>query len=431
MGTLPLANPKQSARSRSGAWYRYYAGYSPEFVRDALRIAGSESDVSHVLDPWVGVGTTCVIAAECGHAATGVDINPALVIIARAQLLRSDVAESLDALTEKILEGARRCPNAGPEDDPLIRWFAPSSARCLRALERSIFQLLVASSSDRSLIDVGLERASSLAAFFYVVLFRVVRSHLRGATSSNPTWVKAMVPPQKRARPSPDKLYETFRVAQRALTGSLRIRAKTTSHAEPTQEIVHGSSTSLNLSDESVDLIIGSPPYCTRIDYVASTRPELAVIGCGKADERVLRQMTLGSPTLPSGWRSDSCVPSQTAAEFLQHVRSHPTKASAGYYYRYFETYFEMLERSLREMHRVVRDKGLAFLVVQNSFYKNLLLDLPRVAAELATAHGWCLREQVHFPVERTMAAINRRARQHRNTFGAVETVLLIQRAVS
>lgn len=412
---------------RAEGWYRYYAGFSPEFVQDALQIVEAGSEPLNVLDPWVGAGTTCAIAANRGHLTTGVDINPALVVIAKARLLQSDISESLSALTEEIIAGADRAPLPNASDEPLLNWFGPSSASAIRALERSIFRLLVDPECNRTPIDLGLDHISALAAFFYVTLFKVARSRLRAADTSNPTWIKARVPPTNRARPQTKTLHDEFRRTQENLALFLGIGQGTKPKVERPPDVVLGSSTSLNLDDASIDLVITSPPYCTRIDYVAGVRPELAILGCDRNSLKALRHMTLGNPTVP---QSDETVANYvpSARKFLRKVKAHPSKASKSYYYRYFETYFKLLDSSLSEMYRVIRPGGSAFVVVQDSYYKEVHLDLPLVTSEIAEARGWANFYVFDFPVGRTMAVVNPKARSYRRDFSAVESVLLLER---
>jgi len=156
-------------------------------------------------------------------------------------------------------------------------------------------------------------------------------------------------------------------------------------------------------------------------------RPELAILGFDHRAAQALRWLTLGNPTLPKDPISNAVLCSQTATQFLERVKAHPSKASAGYYFRYFDTYFRMLESSFREMTRAVKSRASAFIVLQDSCYKELRLDLPRVAVEIGERHGWRLKRQFDFPIDRTMAAINPRARAHRQDFGATESVLFLR----
>ena len=55
-------------------WVPWIAGYSKQFVEDALERHTSRPSI--VLDPFAGVGTTLVEADRAGHEAIGFEINP-------------------------------------------------------------------------------------------------------------------------------------------------------------------------------------------------------------------------------------------------------------------------------------------------------------------------------------------------------------------
>ena len=69
---MPLITPKRYTTTAQGkaTWYSYYAGFSPDFVRNALDVMALPSK-SRVLDPWNGSGTTTEIADETGYTAVG------------------------------------------------------------------------------------------------------------------------------------------------------------------------------------------------------------------------------------------------------------------------------------------------------------------------------------------------------------------------
>lgn len=59
------------------------------------------------------------------------------------------------------------------------------------------------------------------------------------------------------------------------------------------------TSESLPLSSNSVDAIITSPPYCTRIDYAIATVLELAILGFSSENYLTeLRNKMIGTPTI-------------------------------------------------------------------------------------------------------------------------------------
>lgn len=78
-------------------------GLLRRFVEQALE---SATTAALVLDPWNGTGTTTVVAASKNIPAIGFDVNPALVVVSRARLIREAVRDKGYQLTPI---GGRRC----------------------------------------------------------------------------------------------------------------------------------------------------------------------------------------------------------------------------------------------------------------------------------------------------------------------------------
>ena len=57
-------------------WVPWIAGFSRQFVQDALARHLPASGAGVVLDPFAGVGTTLIEADLAGHDAVGFEINP-------------------------------------------------------------------------------------------------------------------------------------------------------------------------------------------------------------------------------------------------------------------------------------------------------------------------------------------------------------------
>jgi len=85
LGGAALSSPKQTTAERHSSLFPYYAGFSEAFVRDALDALQATAD-QIVLDPWNGSGTTTAVAKQGGLTSIGIDINPALAVVARARL---------------------------------------------------------------------------------------------------------------------------------------------------------------------------------------------------------------------------------------------------------------------------------------------------------------------------------------------------------
>lgn len=407
---LVLRSPKRGPSEFAGQrrWFSLYASFSQDFVRDAFLSLGL-GPRARVLDPWNGTGTTTAVARSLGYEAHGVDINPAMVLIARAREVQEQPRETLRALLTQVIQSAR-AKSPMPSEDPLLSWLQPSSAGAARALEsaiRTAFGLPIEPcvALDRSVI----EAVSPPLALLYVALFRSVREVLKGYRSSNPTWLRLPASPSNRLRPSPKRLRDEFkRTAEEMLSAFSK---KGSESRSPAQVLRIGSSDALPLEAQSIDGIVTSPPYCTRIDYVMSSRVELALLGYRDLTE--LRKASIGSPIVASTVQQPSPEWGDACNSLLQRIRLHPSKASSSYYYKTHVQYFRGLYASLCELDRVLKPGGKCVFVVQDSYYKELHNDLRRILTEMVSGLGWNLAERFSFPNRRNLVDINRNSRAH------------------
>jgi hypothetical protein len=410
-----VRSPKLSRRS---GWYPYYAGYSREFVEDAIVALAVHGD-HVVLDPWNGSGTTTAVANSLEIPAAGFDANPASVVVARARLLAKAVDSSLEPLARDLLAHSEKQHSGGDsaDDDALSAWFDKPSANAIRSLERTIRDKLSELGPDDDAATVA-DSLSTLASFYYVALFAVVRDLTTRFRTTNPTWVRSNAGAVVQV--SGSEIARLFQIHVQHLKERLNDAAKDAATVKV------GVSTALPLKDDSVDAVITSPPYCTRIDYIKSTLPELSVLGATSTELRALRDSMIGTPTMTEHpekqWESDAW--GKTAVTFATAVRNHASKASATYYWRYFAQYFDRLRTSIAEIDRAASDAAPMVFVIQDSYYKELRLDLAQVVAEMVLNLRPGMSTSRSEFVVRTRAAVNPRARKYRKDFTAVETVL-------
>jgi hypothetical protein len=403
------------------SWYRYYAGYSASFVEHALEESAPKARL--VLDPWNGTGTTTVVAASKNIPAIGFDVNPALVVVSRARLLGAGVWASIDPLGHDVIAHATPVEQA---DDPLRFWFTARAAGSIRGLQQSVHRLLVDSGTASQPAYETASGMSTLAGFFYTVLFRTVRVLIAPRAGTNPTWWKRVEEPD-RLDPSHEDIAAQFQASATELAAGLH---RDNYDGGVDVRVGLADSRSLPLEEDTIDAVVGSPPYCTRIDYGVATRPELAVLGAGEQDIKLLRSQMVGTPTMTG----DHGIPGQwgpTATAFLAGVAGHASKASGGYYTSYFRQYYAGMWCSLGELRRVMRDGAPAVLVVQDNHYKDLHNNTAKILGEMATALGFESAERHDFPVVRNRASMNPRTRQYRTKASAVESILVLRLATT
>jgi SAM-dependent methyltransferase len=428
---LTITNPKRDPKNVSGraTWYPYYAGFSPVFARsffDSLPL----SPGSTVLDPWNGSGTTIEAAAHAGHDAKGFDLNPVMIVIARARMLSDSSRQSLGPLSAAILQTAREVGDVDVDRcDPLELWLAAKGAMAFRRLETGIQQLLVNSAGHRFLDSwETVTQLSDLAAFYYVALFRSARSLLQRFFTSNPTWVKKPAAPENRLSPSLESVLTAFGREVESMAGVLQPEWIRSAGGQYTLAIA--SSEQLPIESRSIDAILSSPPYCTRIDYAVATSVELAVLGIDATHGLTeLRRAMIGGAVVPREAPSAQPDWGKTCLTFLDRVANHGSKASATYYLKNHLQYFDGMFRSLGEISRVLVANGTCALVVQDSHYKDVHNDLPRIFIEMGDAHNLRLGRQVDFENTRSMARMHPHARKYWPHPHAKESVLLFTRS--
>lgn len=425
---LVIGNPKFLNGDRQSAWYPFHASFSPRFVMGLLSSARRNRQLT-VLDSWNGTGTTTASAFRLGYNAYGFDLNPAMVVIARARCIESARVDSIERTTNRIIKEITDADDRSlPDDDALGRWFSPGSFTLLRTIECAIHRTILKSEVNLRLAR-PLDSLSPLACFFYVALFDTVRSLLTRFLGSNPTWIRAPQDPRQRLRPSAGVLQEAFTGSCASLARRLRCEQNRKQPIGNYPRILLGSSESIPLPSRSIDLVVSSPPYCTRIDYGIATLPELAVLGYRHTPEvEALRKTLMGTPTVHRPSQPISPDWGTTCVQFLNEVANHPSKASTSYYLKTFTQYFSALYNSTTELARVLRPQGRCVLVVQDSFYKDLYTDLAGMTSEMATRRAFSLERRVDFDVPTTLARVNNGARRYRHDFSAKETVLVLRR---
>lgn len=426
-----LRNPKRGRSNHAGrnAWYPYYAAYSPEFVEDSIDFARRRGGISRILDPWNGSGTTTQIALLRDISAEGYDLNPAMVIVAKARTLPSNVAPSVTSLLDDISQKAMPLIQQSC-DDPLASWLSPKSASYVRAIERATFRLLVDRCREGLVAEfASLDAVSSLAAFFYVAQFRVLRGMLRSFNASNPTWIR---------RPSPGELVDfswgdvlrLFRRNVDWMYGKLRDDIVSPTSFSSVATIDVGNSGALPVGPGSFSTVISSPPYCTRIDYAIKTSPELALLGYAGDSFRRLRDAMIGTPTICGSPKSSSSDWGKKCTRLLRSIWRNQAKASKSYYWKTYVQYFDGLFRSLSEIARALRNSGMCFLVLQDSHYKELHVDLAGITTEMAAFWGLDLVNRTDFRTTRTMLGVNTSSRIYNQVSARTESIVVLRKHV-
>jgi SAM-dependent methyltransferase len=351
-----------------------------------------------------------------------------MVIVSKARLISPREKPSLLPIARDIIEKARSSSEEIDSTDPLREWFVPNSAAALRRLETALQKLLIESCMHGLLAErQEFGFVSDLAAFFYTALFGTIRSILSSRTASNPTWIKLPRLHQNRLRTTDEKIFSTFMERATYMVDSIS-EDQNCEKPDSRIKLSVASSEAVPLATDSADLVLSSPPYCTRLDYAVASRPDLSLMGYSSAKFTELRKRLIGTTTVDDKVPEPDPAWGTTCNNFLKSVRSHPSKASITYYYKNHIQYFTAIWNSLAEIRRVLKKGGICIIVVQDSYYKDVHNDLAQVFVEMASFKSLSLIQRSDFRSRWTFAGINPVVRQYRTGFEAIESVLCLRK---
>lgn len=416
--------PKLSAdKSKARQKFPYYAGYSEAFTADFLEHVGKNSGI--VLDPWNGSGTTTSVASRIGMQSVGFDLNPVMCVVAKGRQATADQIDQAIGLWVQISASAQGSSSAAA-DDPLGIHFGKKSAGFLRTLVSEIFERVdyLDSLADVSELATNLDNAKSVLLVF---IFTEIKLALNIGKASNPTWTKT-APPARRMS------INTLKFSDQILSRLREYRTERTAllFQDPTPSksvIACANAENLPLPNGAIDIVLTSPPYCTRIDYAVATLVELTILGIHPNTVNAsLRRELLGTTAI----RGISADPRQEwgghCNELLDFVREHPSHGSKGYYYKNLLQYFFSLFISIKEISRVLKINGVAALVVQSSYYKERQIELANIVIEMADCVGMRLERRVNFPTRTSRARINSKSSRYRSKEVEVEELVVVRR---
>lgn len=393
--------PKSSSR------YRFYPGFSHRFVTDVLSHWPKDA---LVLDPWNGSGTTTTTAAQMGLRAVGIDLNPAMVVLAKGRLIDNTSLATLDSSLLSTTEPTHP-PQSVSSEDPLLEWFDRPTVSRFRSLLTTLIGIPHVPSKQ-------VNQLSSTEAYWLTCLFRVLTQVTKQWHTTNPTWIKS------RGHLPPITLNWTEMLALLKDTANTPQPAPTPDPS--TLRISLGDSRNLTNLGIAPDLTIGSPPYCTRIDYAIATRLELSLLGMTSTQQDKLRRQLMGTTTVPSS-PPIANLHSPTASTTLSSISQHPSKASRTYYAKWFTQYLRDYTLSLLQLSSITLPHGTIALVVQDSYYKDIHIDLASITTETLHFSGWNLSRSFDFTGTRSMRHIHPHSSDYPGRVAPTERALFFQ----
>lgn len=351
----------RSTEQWTHGYHRYPAKFLPDVVRKIIEEYAKGSKL--IADLFAGCGTTLVEAKIHGISSVGVDINPVAQLITKVKTtpLAPDALQQaytalvnlFDKYNESDFEDIKK-------HERIDYWFTPSQKAKIAFLYDKVFHLEV----DDDTKD-----------FFYVCI-----SHILKNCS---WWLQSGTKPQKDMEKEPEDPLNEFKRHCSKMIGwnekFYNVLSKK-GHLGIPCEIHLEDARHTNITSESIDAIITSPPYVTSYEY-ADIHQLTAYWMEYISDIHEFRKKFIGSSY--SG--NDSLiVPNSKQAQKIVNDLSENSKHIA----RDVAQYFNDMQEVAKEMARVLAPNGHACIVIGNTKIKEVQIKSAEVFYEFLRNAG-------------------------------------------
>jgi adenine-specific DNA methylase len=352
----------------------------------ALEALGEGRGTLRVLDPMAGSGTVLAVARANGHRAFGVDIDPLAVLLADvwtgtvdAERIRGKAAEVLDRAKSAfdLLPAGQAYP-AGSDDETrdFIRyWFDDYARRQLVALAAVISRL-----HDNS------TRKVLWCAFSRLIITKTAGASLAMDLSHSR--------PHRQFTRAPIKPFNRFIAAVEMVIANCPQSSSGT--VGPATVVKRGDARKLEMEDESIDLVLTSPPYLNAIDYMRCSKFSLVWMGHNVSEIRQIRGESVGAET-----SSDEALEASWVKSVIKELRLRPALSSRDH--ALLARYAWDMGHALGEASRVLRRRGRAVYVVGDSMSRGTFIRNSMIVTLVAQRHGLSLvsRQSRSLPANR------------------------------
>ncbi|MBS1716816.1 MAG: DNA methyltransferase [Armatimonadetes bacterium] len=394
----PLHNKLAPEDRAVHAWYRFVLSFPPHLVRTYLDEFGLGED-SCVLDPFCGTGTTLVEAKKHGIRSIGIEANPMAALASATKVDWGVDADALLAEAEKIAKAVTT----------ELRSIDLASYSTVGVSERrSLFGLLDLDAEASQLLLA--DSISALPLHRSLVLLDLIANaplRLQGHMKVALAWTLVndagnirfgpevgITAPKTDADVVGSWLGQIGRMASDLR--EVGDRAGVSAH------VILGDSRSINgqITPNSVDAIITSPPYPNEKDYTRTTRLESVVLGLikNKSELRALKQHLLRSNTRNVYVNDDDDLHAEDIAEVqriaaeieAKRIELGKTSGFERLYHRVTKLYFGGMAKHFKEMSTLLKPGAhLAYVVGDQASYLRIMIRTGILLEEVARMQGY------------------------------------------
>ncbi|MFQ5793475.1 MAG: DNA methyltransferase [Candidatus Bipolaricaulia bacterium] len=347
--------------------HAFAAKFPPQLPR--LFIEGLTRPGEVVLDPMVGSGTTLVETLLRGRVGIGFDLDPLAILLNWVKITRLDPKAVQQAGTA-VLKGVQETLNSSTFD-------AEAELRnCYSKKVIEFFHYWFLEKTRQELVAL-LQEIEKYPSLLIRNLLTALFSSIIITKSGGVSLARDLA--HSRPHKDPEKRPQKALVAfQEKLTKVLADFAAI-EQAPGRAFAFQADARALPMKENTVDLIVTSPPYANAIDYVRAHKFSLFWLDHAIEELQTLRRETIGAE-VPD---EEASFSSPTIHKVIREVKEKdPRKAGI------LTNYFRSMEAVIKEMYRVLRPGKAAIIVVGPSTTRGITVPTQLGLAEIGEATG-------------------------------------------
>lgn len=228
-------------------WFNFVAGYSPEYVVKVIEDFEKNNGyrARKIYDPFAGCGTTGVVANSFGISNLGVERNPFFYRIGYTKVHASQAIQYLDIIHDEFIDAISQ------DLEISVDVLGKSAKEYLLKLydEQSLIQLLNLREIVKTYDDIK-----------YYMGFTFLSKLMEYVTTAKTDGIYKVPTSTKKAISVLEAIDKTY-----SLIGDKNI-------TEYVGQYIFDSSIDYEIENDSIDLIVFSPPYLNNFDFAEMTR---------------------------------------------------------------------------------------------------------------------------------------------------------------
>jgi len=324
-------------------YHRYPAKFIPQIVSRLAEKYTNEGDL--IVDPFGGCGTTLVESKVMGRPSIAVDINPVATLITKAKatpINPKKIEKEFLSLKNKLETYNKNTRAATPNHERIDYWFKPEEKIKLAFIFSEISKI-----KDRDAKD-----------FFFCGFSNILKNCS--------IWLQKSNKPTRDFKKVPSDPFKFFyRQIKMMLRGNEQIfnLLAEKSYLKVPSKVVCADARKIPTKDNSVDLIITSPPYVTSYEYADLHQLTALWLEYTK-DLGDFRKKFIGTSY---NNKKDLFLNSTLAEKIRSDLFKKDKKTSEE-----VSTYFSEMNQVFVEMKRILKKGGKTCIVVGNTNLKGI-----------------------------------------------------------